>query len=207
MELLASLDKQIRVFRTQLTATHNDPNKRNIHKLRVCVRRLRAILWLAKHSSSHLDFGKTTKLLRKLGQELGKHRELDVAIEDAHKYKVKTKKLKTKRLFITKKKKKKLTSKQRQNLIRKLQQASLQIKHQQEINVTPSLILLREKITPWLRRQQVSDKDLHQVRIITKKTRYALEAIGKPTKTLKNLQDLLGKGNDLEVLKALSGKN
>jgi CHAD domain-containing protein len=69
-----------------------------------------------------------------------------------------------------------------------------------EIGIAPATYKMKHRIVPWLQRTRIRDRELHTLRVITKKTRYALETIGRPSTPLKNLQRRLGRVHDYEVL-------
>lgn len=205
--LLNYLSSQKHIFKKNIRRTYQDPTRENVHKLRVTIRRIRAVLWLIEHGSPHISFGRLPSSLRKLGLVLGEQRELDIAIQDATHYHLKTKKLKSRRRSTKNILFSKIGSKHGKKIQHKLKKAVRQMQSHPELNLTVGLSQLRGRLIPWLRKTRIDDKDLHRLRVTIKKTRYALEAIGKPVQPLRNLQGPLGRGHDLKVLQELTEKN
>jgi CHAD domain-containing protein len=198
---------QRHLFEKQVKGTNQNPTRKNVHELRVTVRRIRAALWLIEQGSPRLSFGKLPSSLRKLGQILGEQRELDVAIQDATHYHLKTKKLKSQRCLKKQMLFAKIDSKHRKKTLRDLEKAVRKLQSHPKLNLTVGLARLRERLIPWVRKARINDGDLHELRITAKKARYVLEAIGKPVQPLRNLQGPLGRGHDLVVLQDISGEN
>jgi CHAD domain-containing protein len=207
LSLSQSLQKQIEIFKFQATATRANPTEENVHQLRVNVRRIRAVLWLAHHSSPSISFERLPLRLRKLGQALGHQRELDVARSDAKKYHIKTKKIRALRRCTQDHLMRKISAESCKKILSQLEKAISRIEKHPEINIKPGLKALRKEFYPWKKKDFFPNKELHRFRIIVKKTRYALEAVGQEIQPLKKIQNLLGQGHDLEVLQALSKKN
>jgi len=55
--------------------------------------------------------------------------------------------------------------------------------------------------------KQMDQEELHRLRIVLKKVRYGLEAVGQFYLKLQTIQGLLGQIHDLETLQRLRGKN
>lgn len=199
-DLLQNFSNQMRIFERQIASTHRKHTNKNIHQLRITTRRIRAVLWLVKHGVPHLSFETLNSDLRKLSQALGFVRELDVAIQDAKEFRLQTKKLKKRRRSARKNLFELTDDRHRRKMIRRLHKAFIEIQRHQEQTLAPGMNLLKHKLLPWTRKFLTTQDDFHKVRIITKKTRYILEIIGKPSQPLCELQDVLGKGHDLEVL-------
>ena len=171
------------------------------------IRRARAALWLIEYGSSRRSFGKLSSSLRKFGQVLGDQRELDVAIQDAIFYHLQLKKIKSQRRAMKQKLLAEIDSKPCQKIKVDLVRAVRSLRSDPEPNLRVGLFRLRSRLIPWIRKAPISDKELHELRIILKKARYVLEAIGKKVQPLRNLQGPLGRGHDLEILQELSGKS
>lgn len=60
---------------------------------------------------------------------------------------------------------------------------------------------MRSTLKMWLKQKRFSIEELHQLRVSTKKIRYAFECLDLPMEDLKELQDHLGKSHDLTVLR------
>lgn len=199
--------KQIQEFQRQAPRVYQNPSKKNVHQLRVTVRKIRAALWLLDQGSQNVSLGKLSRDLRKLGHSLGHQREIDVAIEDATARGLKTAKLETRRRREMKNLRRDLNFERRDRIARRLKKVLSKISHRQKLDLKIGLLKLRNKLKPWEQRSVLRNRDLHQLRIMVKKVRYALEAIGKPVAPLKELQTLLGRGHDLEILQEFLGKN
>ena len=200
--LVDYLTKLEHVFEKKSREIYQDPTRRNVHELRVTVRRIRAALWLIKHGSPRVSFGKLPSSLRIHGQVLGEQRQLDVAIQDATHYHIKTKKLKslrqiTKNLLVSK-----IDSKHRKKILKKLESAIGALKYHPELDLTLGLTRLCARLIPWVRKARISDDELHELRITAKKARYVLEVFGRPTQPLQKLHVASGRGHDLEVRSA-----
>jgi CHAD domain-containing protein len=153
-----------------------------------------------------MRFKNLTCLLRKLGMHLGHIRELDVAIQTADHFGFETRELKKK----CKDSRRKLSDWFSQD---QSDYFSFQFAEAKYIVSTTSSILvdeardnLREHLVQQLKAHVHGQSKLHQLRISMKKTRYVLEAMGRPTEALKGFQELLGKSHDLEFLQQMIGK-
>lgn len=177
-----------------------------VHHLRVAIRRARAALWVLRNSSNSVHFKKLNHDLRKLGKVLGEVRELDVAIQDANDYGIDSIKLTSRRKTKQTKLQKLINRNQRHNLA--MQFFSLK---NAALTLSPNLSEARDNLRLQLNRQlerHIHGKTkLHRLRITMKKTRYALEALGRPVEPIKRLQTILGDAHDLEILQTLVGKN
>lgn len=167
-------------------------NARLVHKLRVCVRRLRTMLDLSEDSlkipESSID---RLKLIWKL---LGKVRDLDVGRELSDKYEISLPKLKTKRSHEKKKLRKELTDKKTQKLFDELEKLAMS-SALSRVDPVPHL----RKIRLRLIRTPGDAENLHELRIVLKKIRYFAEALEHDVEAFKVYQDVLGEFHDLEV--------
>lgn len=182
------------------------PSQSNVHLLRIAARRSRAVLWILRHSSPQLSFEKLDRRLRKLGQALGAVRELDMAMKDAKKYNLDPAALKSKRKLKVKSLHWHLEEKRRRKLSREMAATIKAVRSQDNLNLIPVLETVREHVDRWQKRRLHRGARLHRFRIAIKKTRYTLEALGKPVEPLNGLQDLLGKVHDLKTLQIFLGK-
>lgn len=204
---LNKLETLARKFQKQAYRTRRDRTRKNVHQLRVTVRRIRAVLWLAEHGSPPLSFGKVKLALRDFGQALGKLRELDVAIQDAGQFHLDTSKLQKKRKAARRNLKRQMTTQQCLKIPSRIDDAIAKINGRRSLDISRGVFLLQKKILSWPHRTLKTGDDFHNLRIIIKKTRYALEAMGKPTRPLRGLQGILGKAHDLEILQNYLGAN
>ncbi len=170
------------------------------HELRVSTRRLCAQLGMIEKSTAHQLVVNAKNNLKKLARALGVRRQWDVALKGAHKYCLKDGKLrkgqrdagvKLRRLLLSAGVK--ALPGQFAAFERTLRDEKIQIHADQ-------LKKMRRRLKSWLKQKKFSAKELHQLRISTKKIRYAFECMGLPVEDLKDLQDHLGKSHDLTVL-------
>lgn len=205
--LIKNLERDAKALKRQALQARHDPCKKNIHQLRITVRRVRAVLWLIEHGSSHLSFRKLKANLRNLGHALGRLREIDVAIQDAKKYHLRVTRLKNKRQAARKSLRGTLGRRRLLKISSGLDKTIFKINECQKLDVRSAASLLQNRVRPWKHKRLKTDDDFHSLRIATKKTRYILESIGRPAQPLRDLQEILGKGHDLEMLQEFSGKN
>lgn len=178
-----------------------------VHQLRVAIRRTRTSLWLLRYSSADIHVKKLDRELRLLAKALGKVRELDVAILDAKQYDVHSSQLRAQLKTAQKKLRKLLKKEQRDRLEQQLAIAVNATRVKNSILLKKARYKLSERLRKELSLNLKKQKSFHQIRIVLKKSRYALEAMGKPVDHMKQLQDILGKAHDLELLQELTRKN
>lgn len=169
------------------------PTPEKIHRLRILTRQARAALWLhdAKKTAAN-------KRLRNLGKHLGTCRQNDVLLKDAKTYNFKTKHIKKKRKSSYKKLRKLLDKfhiKKIDKVIRKNTQVDFFEDHKKSLQKK----ILRP-LNDWPSNLPDDKKELHKIRITTKKIVYRLEHLGIKASQLKSLQQSLGRLHDLEIL-------
>jgi CHAD domain-containing protein len=206
-QILSYLDQLGRDFKRQAPLVYRTPTKNRVHKLRVTSRRFRVALWFAKKSESSKHLKKLFLSMKKLGKALGEVRELDIAIQDAAFFYLKSEDLKSLRLKAKKNLQLKINPKIQKKILRQIKNVFQLLERNQEIDLTPGINKLTEKLDYWGNKTAILEKNIHQVRIDIKKARYTLEILGKDTRPLKRVQDGLGKIHDLEVLQTLLDKN
>jgi CHAD domain-containing protein len=144
--------------------------------------------------------------LRKLNRKLGRVRELDVAISDAHDFRINDRKLKKRRKKMGKKIAHSMTRKNRKRIHKNLDTAARKITNADTRVVESGLAQLRDQLLHW-RNAALSHKDeIHAFRIFVKRARYVLESLDQNAQPLAKLQDVLGFLHDLEVLQSLTGQ-
>jgi CHAD domain-containing protein len=183
--LLQYKNDQIKTFENVLKKASQHPTPKRIHKIRISIRRLSVVL--------------NSRKLKELAKVLGKERDLDVAILNAKKYD-----LGTKRLIADKKKIRKKSLKEMKNFNTKL------LHHVPDAKILICYKIKMRKLNLQLEKFQsmeMTGKKIHQLRIAIKEVRYGLEAIGLPYVRLQKMQDLLGHIHDLEVLQKLKRKH
>lgn len=180
---------------------------KDVHELRVATRRARATFWILRHSSAHIRFEELDNDLRKLGKALGHVRELDVAILDANRFGIDATKLIARQKIFQMKLQKRINRNQQNHLSTQLSAAENAAHAMSPIFLGEARDTLRARLNRQLDRHLHGQTKLHQLRIMMKKARYVLEALGRPVSPMKSLQDLLGDAHDLEFLQTLIGKN
>jgi CHAD domain-containing protein len=182
--LLQYKDEQLKLFEVLLKKASKHPRTKNIHQIRVTMRRLAVVI-----NSSNLQ---------KLAKALGKERDLDVAIKNAHIYGLRTGKLERAQKKARKKSKRALKAFNPTYLKRPPQK-----------NILMSYKIMMRKLNrelAGLEKLDLDKKQLHLFRITLKQVRYGLEAVGLFQEKLQKMQDLLGRIHDLEKLQKLKGK-
>lgn len=202
-----ALKAHTRSFHRLVNAIDKNPTKEDIHQLRIHIRKLRAILWLTKHSKMPLKFKSLSTQLRNLGHVLGTVRELDVAAKDSKIFHLKSNHIAQKQKRVRKRLHNDFGEKQRKILFAQLNKAIRRISKIKYADLTPALRHLESKIKAEKSKRLKTDRDYHKLRITVKKTRYILEALHRPTTPLRRLQKTLGKAHDLKVLGNLSGQS
>ncbi|QDK36699.1 CHAD domain-containing protein [Bdellovibrio sp. NC01] len=170
-----------------------DAKPGKIHRLRILTRQARAALWL--HDSTKIH---EYKVLRKLGNLLGDCRQNDVLLKDAKTYGFKTTAIKKTRDKSYKKLHKYLEDleiKKIDKAITRQTQIAFFTDHKKELQKR-----ILKPLKKWPTQLPVDKKELHKIRITTKKAIYRLEHLGIKSMPLKTLQKSLGRLHDLEVL-------
>lgn len=168
----------------------NHFNGKIVHKLRVCVRRLRTMIDLVGDELPQTE----KQQLKKVWKQLGKVRDFDVSRELAEKYSLNESQIKQKRSLARKKLRTQLTDKKMQKLFDEMEKLSLR-STSSKVDPLPLLRELRMRLiqTPS------GPENLHELRIVLKKIRYFREALGFDVEAFKEYQDTLGEFHDLEV--------
>lgn len=204
--LVHFFDSQIAAFERLAAEVSKSPTKNRVHELRIVTRRLRAILWLLRNDPSIESHRREERALRKLGKVLGRQRELDVALRDAGVLKLDVSALKGRRAKARKAAQETFGSPATKRLGRRLKEILKQLKSDPEVlHTEKSLEKLRRRLDRW-QGTEPRREDLHELRIVAKKIRYILEALGRSTEPLRELQDHLGDVHDMEVLQEFLGE-
>jgi CHAD domain-containing protein len=183
--LLQYKDEQLKLFEVLLKKASKHPRTKNIHQIRVTMRRLAVVI--------------SSRNLQKLAKVLGNKRDLDVAIENARNYGLRTGKLERAQKKARKKSKRVLKAFN-----------PMLLKRPPNKNILMAYKIMMRKLTEALaslEKMDMDKKQLHLFRITLKQVRYGLEAVGLVQENLQKLQDLLGRIHDLEKLQKLKGKN
>ena len=185
-------------------AVHHEMGVNDVHDLRLCVRKLRAVLWLLKKSSPSIRFRKYENKLRDLGHVLAEVRELDVAIHGAKKFQIHRKLLKHKR----KRARKHLRESTHKKTISRVGVLSAEVidclRGYDTISFNQAAEKLCSQINTLFKNGKINSKDLHKMRICFKSARYTLDALGRSGSPLKPIIEYLGDAHDLQVLQAMT---
>lgn len=178
----------------------------DVHDLRVTTRRLRASLSVLLHGMESKAARKAHRKLRTLGLALGERRMWDIAMRDAITYQLSTATMK------------KRHARSSQALQRALGKKRIDVLLAGLDEVEPEISLIPfERVGPWLAsfewelayrllQPPRTPKARHQLRIQMKKVRYVLESFGRSSRSLRKLQDHLGREHDLVVLQTYVGR-
>ena len=143
-KLLDYLDNQARVFKKQGRKTFKNPSPESVHKLRVNVRRIRAVIWLSEHGDPKLSFKKLSSSLRRLSRSLGEIRQLDVAVKDAKTYKLTIANLNCRFQPIKKRLHNEIDRKHRIKIFHQIKKASRKIEKHPELNLAMAISKLED---------------------------------------------------------------
>lgn len=184
---------------------HKNLDKESVHQLRLHIRRIRLLLWLIKNSTSKISVKRLDHKLDKLGEKVGKVRELQVAIDDAKNYGIKTAELKKRK----RKPQKKLANELQKKEIKKLEDGVSSVMQkfskQKNFSYSEALKKLSKRTSDWSGPLNGGTEELHQLRKDLKKVHYLLTAFEKKHGELELLLDSLGRVHDLEMLEELTG--
>ena len=179
----------------------------SVHQLRVAIRRTRATLWVLRHSSARLKLNTLDSDLKNVGRHLGKVRELDVAIKDAKRMNIDTADLRTRRKKAKSKLHPVLNEENRKKLDKRLRSAAKIVESSCPIELELAQRHIHRLLKNINRQKVFKPSGLHPLRIIMKKIRYGLEAMGHPVDPIKRLVAILGRIHDLEFLQSQVAKN
>ena len=217
--LFRFIGTQAKVIARLSPGVHRTSGKRDVHALRVAIRRAQAAFWLISHSSSHSSsrsssyssvptrFGKLKSDLKALEKALGGVRELDVAVKDARHFGMDTAPLKKRRKSAGKYLKKVSSKTKMIRLGEHFLDAEKSLMKSGTISLRRPSENLKNKMAAELILSARGKKSPHHLRIILKKVKYSLEAMGKPVTPLKKVIKLLGEAHDLEFVQTFLQKN
>jgi CHAD domain-containing protein len=179
--------------------------KSDVHQFRVTLRRLRAGMRFVKKDS------KAHKFTHRMGssRNLGRLRELEVALKDAKLYRVDDHLIRL-RLSMMQKRNQLLIGKHQLNKLVADLKASLKNIKIKKRNIKGEIEEIQIRLNRWQRPLPKSRNQFHRFRIDIKRARYAMEALGCEAlllQKLQKLQDILGRGHDLAVLQRFVGRN
>jgi CHAD domain-containing protein len=182
---------------------HRKFNAKEVHELRVATRRARAALWLIRRSSASTRFGKLESLLKALGRNLGKVRELDVALRDADHFRMGPSSLRNRRKSARKGLRKRTGKNQIAQIKKHFLTAEKKLIEGGALSFRHPSQVLKLKLEDHLKGSNRGTIARHQLRISLRKVRYSLEAIGRPVAPLNKLIKVLGDAHDLDRLQIL----
>ncbi len=204
--LVHNLKKLLQDFVEVAQDLRNQPGPKEVHRLRILSRRIRAGLsLLTPQASSKADL-KVQKHMQHLGKKLGKVRELDVLLEDAAAYDFNTEDLQRKRAKQARKLQKYL-NRQLQEELEELFIILLVSLEDRDIDTTARLSkAIQDDHSSWPDRFPKGTHRQHQLRIQIKRTIYRKEIVNQTTTQLRLFQRNLGRAHDLEMLQEVFGK-
>jgi len=193
--------QELKKFHRLLKAQQRRLTRTGVHDLRVCLRRLRSHLSIMDFNSAYHPSDETKKYLKNLSRLLGDRRQWDVTLQEAKKFHLETTKLQSQQKAASSMLRQYLQSPEARVLSEELKRFERRVKGVR-IQIRPAqLKFYRRQLKAGLKHRKWSSQQLHEVRISTKKVRYAFECLSLPVKELKALQDHLGKSHDLSVLR------
>lgn len=171
-----------------------------LHDLRVLTRRLRALVWVARHSETFVQLKKMRRLLKELCRVFGERRAMDVLKRDALKYGLGSRTGDRRKRRATSQVRYLLRPRQRNEMACQFKKAEEKLGSVSEGNRQRGLRELVFRLGRLSQFRPDCPEDWHRFRIRIKKIRYALEIYGVDVPGLKVLQDILGRAHDLHVL-------
>lgn len=173
----------------------------DLHELRILTRRLRAVVWISRHSSNGPSLKRLRVELRDLGHVLGERRTLDVMRRDARRYRMSADRLDFRSVRAAKQVRRSLRRQKRERLSELLEDATKKLSSVESHDACLAVAEMVARTRELGKTRPQTPQEWHRVRIEVKKIRYAAEALGLKMPELKKIQDILGKGNDLQVLR------
>ena len=204
-QISKKLSEETKKFEKLAKLTAKDTKQENIHKLRVTSRRLRTALTLAQATDVTLVPKKLRRKLKELQDVLGEARTLDVAAQDAMEFSLDPEKLNKKRKRSHKIVQKILNASDRKKIVKTLVKTTEKISRLDPQTPIARLMKIEMSLREALEHPPVTEEQRHDLRITMKKARYILEGAGKPPEVMKELQAVLGRTHDLEILREIYG--
>ena len=204
-DLAEQFRKQVRAFEVLARRTCKAPTPTRVHDLRVLTRRLRALVWVGRRVAGVELLLVLRKRLRKLGRALGERRLYDVAVADARTYQLDAASLAGRREHALQPVLKLLKADRQRRLAALLKRAARGLKAKPLAPLAENLDDLARGLAQALKRAPRGKAEMHELRIAAKKVRYVFEILGRGVGELRDLQGLLGRAHDLEVLQELLG--
>ncbi|MBI1860596.1 MAG: CHAD domain-containing protein [Deltaproteobacteria bacterium] len=182
--------------------TRKSPSIKNVHELRVLIRRVRSQLWLIPKEQRTRAIKKARRDLKKIASLLGEQRKYDVAITDAQELGLAVASLRKERERARLRIPPALKGRKRDRVRKQIREAIRDTNRLSSSTLIPRIERLRKELEGGLPKSQT---DRHQLRISVKRARYVLKRFGYNPKSLHELQDLLGRWQDLATLGDLIG--
>lgn len=198
-KVIQNQKKLIKAFGNLCNIQAHKLNTGDRHKIRTTLRREQVMLKLMKEVIPKKKYRPTMKQLKALKTDIGRVRELEIAKEDALKFKLPVDRVERQLTKVTNEVTPHLSTKKRQQLYEKLKLVQKLTRKLKKVPVT-EILRTKEKFQVHIEKKRFSKTELHTLRILIKKARYILEAMDTPDKRLIDFQDKLGKLHDIEVL-------
>jgi CHAD domain-containing protein len=182
--LLQYRNNQIEKFVKLLKKAKKKPRPETIHKIRTTIRRLNILM--------------NKKEIKKLMKALGRERDLHVAQELALSFGLNAKNIKHKNKI------------QKNSAFKEIKKFDLKVlkfadDSEMLLQFKRAMGKLGLKLETFSS-DSLDEKKMHEFRILLKKIRYGLEAIGQSSPQLEEMQEQLGKIHDIDVLQSMKGK-
>lgn len=194
-------------FRRMADQVHREMDPEDLHQLRVLTRRLRAVVWLSRHSRKGPGLRRLRNDLRDLGHALGERRSLDVMMASARHYKLDSESLRRQARSAGEKVRRLLAPKKVRSLVKEMKDGETRLVKLTASDLEPATAELLARLEDLRRARSHNRQAWHRVRIEAKKIRYAAEILGVKMPELEKIQDQLGKGHDLVILGESLGRN
>ena len=206
--LAESLDRYAERLERALRRAHGRPGEKEVHRLRVATRRVRAALRLAVEIPGAQCARRARKRLRRLGRMLGERRMWDVAIAGMAGHYPDAARFEATRTAATRAVAGELRRIDPRALREDLRNSARLLPRRLPAKTYAARVRgLRSGLAAALARPSVRADARHNVRIRVKKARYLLEASGLRAAAARRLQGLLGHEHDLHLLQQIAGAN
>lgn len=181
-------------------AVSNGPTRKNVYKLRVSLRRIRSVLEVLNSNNSCYLSEEEEREFRKIFKLLGRQRDVEVAIENGKQLSFDVGPLQVLRKERQQETMAGLKPKTLFLILTALNLAAQTIRDE-DLKLNDHVKNLKADLGSDF----VTVEEVHRFRIVLKRIRYLLEALGVPVAPFKSTQDVLGHFNDLENLQKLLG--
>lgn len=194
------LHTQIRQFHLLDGLGRRSPSPKAVHELRVCIRKIRSMIWLLKQDQKLSTPSSLLRDLRALGHTLGRIREIDVAKLVRKQHGIGLRSYRWKRRHAERSLLHRHDDIFHARLLSALDRLDARVTRIPMIDTGKSAGKLREIASGWGRFDKLKDRGLHKLRVEIKRVRYAVAALERDDRSLKALQAMLGQIHDLELI-------